>query len=408
MSETQISADAVAARNAGSRGDLLDRLLVVAATYRDLATSDRERLAPELQDLRTGLRESLVLHTCHRVELIAVAHGSQLPALSPSVRVHRGAAAVARVFNVAAGFDSAVVAEEQVLGQVREAYQTALARRETGPILNELLRRAIRFGKRVRAEADPGADASLAERAARWALEGIGQPAGRRALVAGSGEMGRRMADAFATAGMRVTVASRAQSRAVAIASGLRGGGHATATLPDAMRLAAGHDVVAIAVRGSASSLAASHLGDGRPPLVIDLSSPGAVSAEATARLGERLLDLDAIGRLDGQGPASVLATAAERRLRAALVDERDRFVAWVQAREGIGAVALLQAQASELADRHLDRLRRRTDLDDAELADVSAAMRALLAELLHVPTEQLRRGGADADRVRDLFGFGR
>ncbi|MGH2429552.1 MAG: hypothetical protein ACRDGV_11845 [Candidatus Limnocylindria bacterium] len=387
--------------------DALDRLTVLSATFRDLPTQEREALAANLAPIATAWDERILIHTCHRVELVGLPQDSAAEP-PPGVELRRGRDAVARVFNVAAGFDSAVVAEEQVLGQVREAYQTALARRETGPILNELLRRAIRFGKRVRAEAAPGADQSLAERASRWALERLAQPAERRALVAGSGEMGRRMADAFATAGMRVTVASRAESRAAAITGALPSGRHATATLPEGMRLAAGHDVVAIAVRGSASSLEVSHLGDGQLPLVIDLSSPGAVSAEAADRLGERLLDLDRIGRLDGQGAASVLDPAAERRLRTALGDERDRFVAWMHAREGIGAVALLQAQASELADRHLDRLRRRADLDEAQLADVSTAMRALLAELLHVPTEQLRGGGADADRVRELFGFGR
>lgn len=384
-------------KDPGRPGEL-DRLVVLAGTFRDLATPEREARAVDLAGLTDGFAERLLLHTCHRVELVGVVEDG-MP--SPNdVRMLCGAEAVERVFTVTAGFDSAVIAEEQLLGQVRDAYETALTRGETGPILNELLRRAIRFGKRVRSEAQPGADRSLADRAAAWALTRLDEPPGR-VLIVGSGEMGRLLAARFAAAGLVCTVASRNADRARRISDAVQGARHAE--LRDALADAGRFSIIAIALRSSPNLLTVEHVGDALP-LVIDLSSPGAVTPDAAARLGDRLLDLDRLGRAKA---VSALTPASEQRLRQELISERDRFIAWLDARGSADGIALLREHAEQLRRTHLDRLRRRGKLSDEQLRAVDAMTASLLADLLHVPTLQLRRGKDAAERVRELFGFG-
>lgn len=393
--------------------DQLDRVLVAFATFRELPTERREALAADPSPLAAGLDEWLLLHTCHRIELIGLGGATPLPPLPSGLRRVRGVEAVDRVLLVSAGLDSAVIAEEQILGQVRDAYETALARGQTGPVTNELLRRAIRFGKRVRAEAQPGTDRSLADRAAAWTVACLtrndDQPRGR-ALVVGSGEMGRLLATRLAEAGILVTVASRSGERAARVAEALPRVGrhdqpHQWVMTDQALEPAAHYDAIAIAVRSSAWLLDAAQLGTERqPPVVVDLSSPGVVSPELAARLGDRLLDLDRLGQTSGR---SSLDSAGERRVRADLDATRDRFVAWLRDHHNGDGIALLRQQTEEIRRRHLERLRRRGQLSEEQLAAVEAMTGAMLAELLHVPTLQLRRSDDAAARVRELFGFG-
>jgi glutamyl-tRNA reductase len=340
--------------------------------------------------------ERVLLDTCHRVELVTV---DDAPAAGRTVA---GREAVHRVFAVVAGFDSAVLAEEQLLGQVRGAYQAALADGSTGPVLNELFRRALRFGRRVRSHARPGTDRSLADRGTGWLLDHLG-PGPVPVLVAGTGEMGRLAAARLAAAGHVISVVSRSAERGVRMVEQLPGSGHrlAVGLEPEIM---AGHAAAAFAVRSREPMLSASHLDAGALPWTLDLSTPAAVSAEAASVLGDRLLSLDRLGEIAGANP--ILSPDVERRLRAEVNDEVERFVAWLDARRSGDALAVLHGEADAVRRRHLDRLRRGGALGPAQLAAVEAASAALVGELLHKPSVELRRGGADAAIVRRLFGL--
>ncbi len=107
-------------------------------------------------------------------------------------------------------------------------------------------------------------------------------------------------------------------------------------------------------------------------------------------------------------GAARALTPATERRLRSEMEAEVNAFVAWLDARRSAGAQSALFAGAEEVRRRHLDRLRRRGTLDERQMAAVEAASAAMLGELLHGPSVELRRGGADAATVRRLFGIER
>jgi glutamyl-tRNA reductase len=387
------------------RATELERLVVASASFRDRDTEAREALAAALEAQTRGTAERVVLHTCHRVELIAfVEGGGSLSNLPDGLQRASGLAAAERVMLVAGGLDSAVLAEEQVLGQVRDAYASALARGETGPITNELMRRSVRFGKRVRSFTQPTGDRSLADRAARWVEDRLSSPSRRAlsALVVGTGEVGRTLAVRFAARGASVTVASRSMMRAATVVAELpHPERHGAALISDALTGQIDHDIVALAVHSGVAGLDARHL-IGRRPLVVDLSSPSAVAPEAAALLGDRLLNLDRLG-VPG---ARRLSADVEHRLRDDARAEASAFAAWLELRAGGDGIALLRGHAEEIRRRHLDRLRQKGRLDEAQTAAVEAMTVAMFGELLHVPTVRLGRDPEAGARVREVFGI--
>jgi glutamyl-tRNA reductase len=371
----------------------LDAIHIRFATYRDLDADERGALAASLAT--SDAAERVLIDTCHRVELVSVGASGGADAI--------GRDAVRRVFEVVAGFDSAVVAEEQLLGQVRGAYEAALARHETGPILNELFRRALRFGRRVRTHARPGTDRSLADPGVAWLLERL--PARSRVLAAGTGEMGRLLAHRLADAGHRIRVLSHSAERGGALLEQLPGSGHhllVGSVSPDAARAA---DAISLAVRTREPILDAGALGAARP-WVLDVSAPTAVASDARELLEDRLMTLDELSVR--AGARRVLDPAVERRLRSELDREVERYTTWLEARRGGDAISVLHREADAVRRRHLERLRSRTALDEQQLAAVEAASAAMLGELLHGPSVELRRGGTDAATIRRLFGLGR
>jgi len=373
----------------------LDDVRVRFVTFRDGDADARAGAASAFAEL--GAAERVVLETCHRVELVSVFE------TGPSLRGDHvsGSAAVRRLFEVVAGFDSAVVAEEQLLGQARAAYETAMAAGTSGPVLNELFRRAIRFGRHVRSHARPGADRSLADRAVAWLAERLPER-GAAVAVVGTGEMGRLLAHGLAGRGHDVTIVSRSHDRAARLVESLPSGRHATRAGPVDSSVVLSSDAVAIAVRAAAPILTAAHLSAGTTPWTADLSVPSSVEPAAARILGDRLVTLDGLG--DASGRTSALDPIVERRLRGQVHDEVESFTAWLRTRRAADAVAVLHGEADAIRRRHLERLQRRAELTDAQLAAVEASSAAMVAELLHGPSIRLRHGGIEAAAVRRLF----
>ena len=384
----------------------LDQVVVLGATYRDLGTDGREDLAGRLLASSASFSERVLLHTCHRVELIGRAAEDPSPAGFPMTVSHwRGLAAVERVFLVASGLDSAIVAEEQILGQVRDAYQTALDRGLSGPVTNQLMRRAMRFGRRVQSQTNPAVDRSLGDRAARWILGRMpdnGQSP-RRALVIGTGEMGRRLATGLADGRVEVSVASGNIGRAERLVRELPGDRHRAITLTAALDQTLDYEGVAIAVRSGTARLEARHLTTDSV-VVVDLSSPPTVAPKAAEILGDRLLHLDRMGASD---QTSRLSPNTERRLRDEARAEAGRFASWLATRASGDGIALLRAHAEEIRRRHVERLRGRRRLTAAQADAVNAMTTALVGDLLHEPTIRLRREPDAASLVREIFGIG-
>ena len=152
--------------------------------------------------------------------------------------IFHDAAAVAHLFTVAAGLDSAVLGESQILGQVRAAWEVAADEGTIGPALNMLFRHALEVGKRVRTETGISrSTTSVSQAAVALAAERLGALEAQRVLVLGAGEMGDGMAVALAGAGVgRITVANRTEARAGALAERVGGEAIAWSEVPAALR----------------------------------------------------------------------------------------------------------------------------------------------------------------------------
>lgn len=203
-------------------------IVVIGVNHRTAPIDLLERVSvsgPELAKAITGLvsraniREAAVLSTCNRTEVFAVAErfhgayadirdffcelgGMQPDELHPHLYSQHDDAAVSHLFEVAAGLDSAVLGESEILGQVRSAWEIAQAEGGTKATLNLLFRHAIETGKRARTETSIGRHtASVSHAAVEMAHERLGGIAGRRVLVVGAGEMGEGIAVALVGAG---------------------------------------------------------------------------------------------------------------------------------------------------------------------------------------------------------------
>jgi glutamyl-tRNA reductase len=391
------------------------------------------RLPKVLSDLagREHVSEVVVLSTCHRTEVYAVAeryHGavqdirnalSELAFIPPEdfsdhLYTYFDEGAVNHLFSVAAGLDSVVVGESEILGQVRQAWQSAQEEGTTGPRLAALFRHALISGKRARTETAIGrGTTSLAHAAVDMAARRLGSLEGKRILLLGAGDVGESMAVAVAgIAGAQVFVANRTWERAVALAS--RVGGRAVQL--DGLQEALAEIDVLLTSTGAPSAIVdhtdlapVVEARRGRPLLIVDVAMPRDIDPSVAELPGVELLDLDDVR-------AFVEAGLAERRrevgrVRAIVDDERDRFNDSINAREVAPTISALRDRVESLRIAELERQRGRLEgLDPKQREAVEAVTRSVLAKLLHDPTVRLKdaagtpKGERLSDALRDLF----
>ncbi|WP_104525829.1 glutamyl-tRNA reductase [Blastococcus atacamensis] len=382
--------------------------------------------------------EALVLATCNRIEVFAEVDrfhggvtdvgrvlarqaGASVEELSPYVTVHYEDQAVEHLFTVAAGLDSMVVGETQVLGQLRAAY--ALAREEgtVGRALHPVAQRALRVGKRVHSETGiDKAGASLVSVALDRAEARIGSLTGRPVLVVGAGSMGALAATTLARRGADVVVSSRTEASAQRLAETVGGrtapldrmaeelaAADVLLTCTGATGLVVGTEVVAAAMSGRAE----------RPLVVVDLALPRDVDPGVAALPGVHVVDL---ALLQGERAADDGSTAGPVAIddinsaRAMIEAETALLRAERRAAEVGPTVSALRSQAAEVVDAELLRLAGRLpDLDTRARAEIARTVRRVVDKLLHEPTVRVKElaatpGGTDyAGALRALFGLG-
>jgi glutamyl-tRNA reductase len=289
---------------------------VLAVNADDSTAEERQQLA-ELLAVRTdGRLDRVLLSTCHRVELYGFGEPDQ-PASQLGAR--QGAAAVEHLLRVAAGLESAIVGEDEVLHQVRDALRAATAAHALDHRLRRLFEVATAAGRRARA-GRTASSAGLAGRAVSWLGERR-RLAGQTVVVAGAGRMGSALAHAASGAGARVTVASRDVRKARRLAAVYGGSGVDLAAGAELAETSAG---VAVALAGVWKELA-------RPrtlPPIADISAPSAVPAEVRAGLNGSFLGIDDLftGRL---APPRGYVEAAEGVVAAKTAE----YVAWLESR---------------------------------------------------------------------------
>lgn len=392
-------------------------------------------LSKALHDLvaRTDVSEAVVLSTCNRTEVYAVAerfHGAyqdvrdflaEVAFLAPEdfsdhLYTHYDAPAVAHLFAVTAGLDSAVLGESEILGQVKVAWERAREEGASGPGLNLLFRHALEAGKRARTETGIARNiTSVSQAAVALATDRLGSLEGRQVLVLGAGEMGEAMALGLAKAGVAgITVANRTAERAVELAA--RVGGRAV-ELHEVPALVADVDVL-LSSTGAASPLfevddvrdaiaARAH----RPLLIVDIAVPRDIDPAVGALDGVTLLDMDDLRTFAEAG-----AEARKREVgsvQAILDEELDRYFVATSAREVAPMIVALRERADAVRTAELERYRGRLEgLDEAQLDTVEALTRGIISKLLHEPSVALKdaagtpRGDRLVATLRDLFGL--
>jgi len=397
--------------------------------------------------------EAIVLATCNRVEVFAEVDrfhggvtevsrvlarqaGATVEELSPYVTIHYEDQAVAHLFTVAAGLDSMVVGETQVLGQLRNAYALAREQGTVGRAMHPVAQRALRVGKRVHSETGiDTAGASLVSVSLDRAEERIGSLEGRPVLVVGAGSMGALAATTLARRGATVTVSSRTPAHAARLAASVEGRAAELADLPaevaaadvlvtctGARGLVVGTEVVARAMQ---SRIGAAR--PDRPLVVIDLALPRDVDPGVAGLPGVHVVDLallqgersgallqgerGAAGDTSGASPVAADDVAAAH----ALIEAETALLrAERQAAAVAPTVSALRSQAAEVVDAELLRLSTRVpDLDARARTEVARTVRRVVDKLLHEPTVRVKElasapGGIDyADALRALFGLG-
>jgi glutamyl-tRNA reductase len=370
--------------------------------------------------------EAVVLSTCNRVEVYAEVNafhggltevGSVLAAragldvtdLAAHLYVHFDTEAVHHALRVAAGLDSMVVGEAQILGQLREAYGVATQHDTVGRLLHELMQQALRVGKRVHAETDiDRAGQSVVTAALALAPEPVG---GHGVLVIGAGSMGGLALATLARSGASpLLVANRSAQRAERLAE-LHGA--TPVNFADLDRSLRTVDLVVCATASPGAMLTAPIVADvmaargGRGLTIVDLAVPHDVAPEVGNLPGVTLIDMAAVGAATLDRPSTQDQAAAE----AIVASEVETFLVWLRGSDVGPTVAALRARADEVVGTELNRLSHRSpDLSDEQRAEVAHTVHRIVQRLLHSPTVRVRQlagtpgGDQYAAALRELF----
>jgi glutamyl-tRNA reductase len=356
-------------------------------------------------------RELVVLSTCNRAEIYAAGdteatadalgrffgeyHSLPDADMAPHLYVKKGADAARHLFRVAAGLDSLVVGEPQILGQVKSAYSTASDLHCTGALTNRLFHSAFAVGKRVRTETGLGEGAvSVSYAAIALARKILGDLKGLSVLILGAGEMAKLTGIHLQAQQVRqITLASRTLATAQGLAARLRGRAVPWTDLDAALGAA---DIVITATGATDPVLTSERIEEvmrprrRRPLFIIDIALPRDVEG-SVGNLDQVFLynidDLQAIVK------ENLARRTAELRRADAIVDEEvARFAAWMQSREIIPTVVALRQRFEAIRQAELARLAPKLNgLPPEARARLDEITHLIVEKLLLTPTEQLK-----------------
>ncbi len=387
---------------------------------RERAALDLDRAAELARRLAGERGEAVCLSTCNRTELYladASAEEAERKAeaallaleaeLGPALYRLRDEAAALHLFRVAAGLDSMVPGEGEILGQVRAAHGAGA----TGPILDRLFRDALHAGKKARTETAIGeSPASVSSAAAALAEQVFGDLRGRAVLVVGAGETGELAVKSLVARGASIAfVANRTAERAQQLTRRFGGESLGLDDVADNLE----HADVVLSSTGAPGWLltraqveATLHARKGRPLFLIDLAVPRDLDPAIHELDGCYLYDIDDLDAVVAETLAGRRREA--ERAEAIVAGEADRFHDWQASLDVVPAIASLRARAEEIRAAELERAK----LSGAERRAAESVTAAVLNKLLHLPTIRMKEAAAAADgviyadAVRHLFGL--
>ncbi len=418
----------------------MPHISLIGLSYKTAPIAVREQLSCVIADLPSaaltaasrfdGLREVVVLSTCNRVELYAAFdsegdHAGVMGALLSEITgvetavflphscQKDGQAVTHHLFRVAAGLESLVLGEPQILGQVTQAYTAAVAAKTIGDTLDALFRAAIRTGKRARAETavsrNPMSTSSLA---IAHAEKRLGDLRHKQILLVGMGEMGRLALKRLKARGAKqITLINRTDSRAVTLAAAHHVAHHPFADLPAAL---ADADVVISATSSPAAvltgAMVAGAMADRRRPLILlDIAVPRDIAPAVRAIPHVELTDAD---ELQSSLDEALAARQQELPKIEAIIREEETVLTAKWRMNTVKPLIIgLRSRADRIRQNELERVFPNMDsIDPKTRQQLHYFSRALINKLLHEPTVRLKARAADAetavyaDAITDLF----
>jgi glutamyl-tRNA reductase len=374
--------------------------------------------------------EGVILSTCNRLEVYALVSNPQKAttaiinflsqardlapaAFSEHLYIYQDEAAIRHLMRVAAGLDSLVLGEPQILGQITAAYQAALAQGAAGPVLSALFRAAIHAGKQARTETAIGLNpASVSAVAAHLAGQLLGDLPQRQALLIGVGEMGAIAARALIKRGVsQIVVANRTYEKAVELAQVWGGQAIAFQQLPPALARA---DIVITATGAPHPILDRALLEPAmaarpeRPLLIMDIAVPRNVDPNVAELPNVHLHNIDELqGQADENGRERAAAIPQVELIVAEAVQQ---FLAWFASLEVVSTLTALRQQVEQWRQAELERLFNRLEVTERERELIAGMSQRLVNKILHAPSVSLKQeaanghGAAYLATVRQLF----
>jgi glutamyl-tRNA reductase len=383
------------------------RIVLVGTSHHYAPVELRERVALDKEHaaaLAAELGEAVVLSTCNRTEIYVAAEDGDaaereavaaLADVEPALYRLRDRAAALHLFRVAAGLDSLVPGEGEILGQVRAAYENG----RPGQLLDRLFRQALHAGRKVRAQTAIGeSPASIASAAAALAEQVFGDLEGTRILLVGAGKVGEQAARNLRTRGAEIVLVANTKT-----------------TREELESQVAGVDVVVSSTTAAGYVLDAQtveRVRRGRQILFIDLAVPRDLDPAIHELDGCYLYDIDDLQAIVSETLVGRRSEAA--RAEAIVAAEADKFHEWQASLEIVPAIASLRAHAEEIREAELRKAEGVLGrLDETQRRAVESITTQIVNKLLHLPTVRMKRAAVSADgviyaeAVRHLFGLG-
>ena len=418
-------------------------VVVVGLNHKTAPIDLLERMAISEEEMPKALQglcncehvlESAVLSTCNRTEVYAVVtrfHGgaqdirnflSEFCHVAPEEVADRlytyyDDGAVRHLFRVAAGIDSMVLGESEILGQVRRSYQRAAEEGSSGRILSAAFRHALRVGKRVRTDTaigrNPISVSSAAVELARRAFTDKSLQ-GKRVAIVGAGKMGTLAAQALAASGAgHITVVNRSEERGSELARTFGAASRPFEELEDVMSES---DIVICSTTSTQTIVdrglverAMSSRGSDVPLFIVDIAVPRDVDAGAAEVEGVVLRDIYDLRGVVETGVGNRLGEVSK--VEDVVATELEHFMQWERSTAVNPTIAELVSRADGVRAKELERAKAKLrDLTPEELAAVDALSRKLVAKILHTPIAQAKKlasskqGYVYLSALRELF----
>jgi glutamyl-tRNA reductase len=417
----------------------VSELLALGISHKTAPVALRERLALTGREAdrfvrelvaREEVQEAVAISTCNRTEIYVVvsdavqAEAELLGKLARQASIRptelanivyspRNCDAARQLYRVTSGLDSMIVGEAEVQGQVKRAYEAALAAGTTGPLTNRLFHAALQTGKRVRSETGIGASrTSVSTVAVALAEDVVGDLTERNVVIIGAGETSERTAEALAAQGVAtIFVANRHAQRALSMAERFGGSVVSLDELPARLEQA---DIVVSSTSSPHPIVEEEELElvmrarDRRPLVLIDIAVPRDIADGCAGVEGVTLYDIDDLQAIVAR---NLQVREGERAVADQVVEEEiQRFARWMGQLDVLPTITALRDHGARIVDQVLaENAERWESASPRDLARAEAIARSVMQRLLHEPTIRLKaldEGGGHGRQqlVRELF----